>query len=115
MATKKKRLCVSITTENYALLKWLNLNYQDKYSWIVNNLLSKYHEAITSQMSDYEKEQISNLKVILDDSVFDKERIEKVRFEAFDLAFESRLLELIGNDDKRSKLRELLDLADKDD
>ena len=114
MATKKKRLCVNISTKNYALLKWLNLNYQDRYSWIVDNLLSKYHDAITAQMTDYEKEMIANLKVIIDESIFDKKRIEKVRANAFDLAFENKLLELMSNDEKRGKLRELLDMADKE-
>jgi len=113
MATKKRRLSVSISTKNFALLKWLNLNYQDRYSWIVDNLLSKYYEAITAQMTDYEKKMIEDLKVIIDESVFDKEKIEKVRFKAFDLAFENKLLEMMSNDEQRTKIRELLDMADK--
>ncbi len=112
MQVKKKRMSASISTENFAFLKWLNLNYQDTYSWVIDTLLTKYRETITAQMTDYEKQMIQNLKVVIDESIFDRKKIESVRIKAFDLAFENKLMEFISNDEKRGKLRELLDMEE---
>ena len=105
---KKKKLSISIKTENAALLKWLNLNYSDKASFIIDELLTRYYSRITAEMTDFEKEQVKNLKVVMDNCIFDKKKIEQVRIKAFDLAFEEKLISILDNKEKREKLKELL-------
>lgn len=108
----KKNMSVNISTENFALLKWLSLNFGDKYSWVVDNLLSKYRACIMSEMTDYEIEQVNNLKTIIDDSIFDKEKIKQARFKAFDKVFEDNFLQLMTKPENRKRVRELLVLAE---
>lgn len=109
----KKNMSVNVSTENYALLKWLNLNFGDKYSWIVDNLLSKYRSCIMADMTDYEKEQVGNLKTIIDTSIFDREKIKQARFKAFDKVFEENFLQLMTKPENRKRVRELLALVEK--
>jgi hypothetical protein len=109
---RKKSMSVNVSTENFALLKWLNLNFGDKYSWIIDNLLSKYRACIMSDMTEYEKEQVGNLKTIIDTSIFDREKIKQARFKAFDKVFEENFLQLMTKPENRKRVRELLDLVE---
>lgn len=52
---RKERVTVNLDESNLLILKRLKINYQDDYSFVVNNLLTKYRNDHTKDMTDFEK------------------------------------------------------------
>lgn len=109
----KRVISVSIQTENFAFLKWLNLNYSEKYSHIVDKLLTAYKSAVVEGMTDYEKEQIGNLKTIVDNTIFEKSKIDSLRKIGYEKILSDELvvkmITAINDPEKRKQISDLLD------
>lgn len=75
---KKRRSSISIKVENFALLKWLKFSTNRDYSSVINSLLDLYREALTADMTDYEKEQIERLQVPAGETIFTPQELERL-------------------------------------
>lgn len=75
---KKRRSSISITTENFALLKWLKYSTSRDYSSVINGLLDLYRNALTADMTDYEKEQIERLQAPAAETIFTPGELERL-------------------------------------
>lgn len=107
---KKTRLTVNIDESNFILLHWLKINYRDGYSFTVNNLISRYKMEITEGMTDFEREQIENLKIINDRGAIDLKRINNLR----SAALLDKVDATLKDDKKRQALMELIELYGND-
>lgn len=104
----KKKISISIKTEHYALLKLLNIKFGSPASATVDVLLSNYYSKVVERLSPTEKEALSNIKNIVDDSLFKGEELVNVSKQALDEIANQKLMVVLNDEQKRKKLRELL-------
>lgn len=103
---KKERVCVNIDESNILLLKWLKINYQDDYSFTVNNLLTKYRNDVTKDMTAFEIEQIENLKLVSDRGSIDVKKVGSLRT----AVMMGKVDETLNDKQKRQALKNLIEL-----
>jgi hypothetical protein len=106
---RKVRLTVNLDESNLILLKWLKINWQDDYSATVNNLLTRYRNEVTAEMSDFEREQIASLKIISERGAIDVQKIKDLR----STLLMEKVDATLQDTEKRHALKELIDLYDK--
>jgi hypothetical protein len=103
---KKERLTINIDESNLLLLKWLKINYQDDYSFTVNNLLTRYRNDVTKDMTAFEIEQIESLKLVGDRGAIDVKKIAHLRT----AVMMGKVDETLKDETKRKALKNLIDL-----
>lgn len=103
---KKERLTINIDESNHLLLKWLKINYQDDYSFTVNNLLTKYRNDVTKDMTAFEIEQIESLKLVGDRGSIDVKKIGHLRT----AVMMGKVDETLKDETKRKALKNLIEL-----
>lgn len=106
---KKVRITVNLDASNATLLKWLKLNWGDDFSFTVNSLLTRYKNEVTAGMTDYEREQIENLKVVSERGAIDAEKIKDLRATLLMEKVDATLQDT----KKRKALKNLIDLYEK--
>ena len=106
---KKVRLTVNVDESNFVLLKWLKINWQDDYSYTINCVLKKHFDLLTEGMSEFEKEQIRNLKVVGERSAIDLKRINNLR----SAALMDKVDNTLKDEKKRQAIKALLELYEK--
>ena len=107
---KKKAISITLTTDNYALLKWLKMNFNDHSSTVINTCLDKYRLEFTRGMTEYEKNQIEQLQVIVEGGIFDKKEIEQMKIKALENLKILEVNSMLEDPAKRKKLKELIEM-----